>query len=40
MFYPPSFKLLLSKVIVPLPLGERVRVRGEKIISNVLQYTF
>jgi len=27
----------LSKVIYPLPLGERARVRGKKGISNALQ---
>jgi hypothetical protein len=31
---------VLSKVISPLPLGERVRVRGEKGISDGLQNTF
>jgi hypothetical protein len=31
---------VLSKFIFPLPLGERVRVRGEKGISDGLQNTF
>jgi hypothetical protein len=33
-------KGVLSKVISPLPWGERVRVRGEKGISDGLQNTF
>jgi len=32
--------MLLSKVISPLPLGERVRVRGKKDFSDGLQNTF
>jgi hypothetical protein len=40
----PAFFLtaihVLSKVISPLPLGERVRVRGKKDISDGLQNTF
>jgi hypothetical protein len=31
---------VLSNVISPLPLGERVRVRGEKGISDGFQNTF
>jgi hypothetical protein len=31
---------VLSKVIFPLSLGERVRVRGKKDISNGHQNTF
>jgi hypothetical protein len=31
---------VLSKVISPLPLGERARVRGQKGISDVLQNPF
>jgi hypothetical protein len=37
---PPSLHSLFSKVISPLPLGERVGVRGEKGISDGLQNTF
>jgi len=37
----PLFKKgVLSKVISPLPLGERVRVRGKKDFSDGLQNTF
>jgi hypothetical protein len=39
-FFLLSFFIVLSKVISPLPLGERVRVRGKKDFSDALQNTF
>jgi hypothetical protein len=38
--FPLPFIPVLSKVISPLPLGERVRVRGKKDFSDGLQNTF
>jgi hypothetical protein len=40
MGFPLQFLTVLSKVISPLPWGERVRVRGKKDISDGLQNTF